>query len=116
MGIASLGLEEMLREEELQSLLQSLQGETFGTYSSILLVEEKAISYMSFPPGEATALVRFSLSVARDLTDGPLREWVKHARADRTKGRKGPTTAQREELARLRKENVSVIPFPSPVP
>jgi hypothetical protein len=41
MGIASLGLEEMLREEA----LQSLQGETFGTYSAILLVVEKAISY-----------------------------------------------------------------------
>jgi transposase len=45
--------------------------------------------------------------VARDLdlTETALREWVKHARADRTKGRTGLTTAEREELARLRKEN-----------
>jgi transposase len=30
---------------------------------------------------------------------------VKRARADRTKGRTGLTTGEREELARLRKEN-----------
>jgi transposase len=33
-----------------------------------------------------------------------LREWVKRARADRTHGRTGLTTAEREELLRLRKE------------
>jgi transposase len=46
-------------------------------------------------------------SVARDLdlTDTALREWVKRARADRTHGKTGLTTAEREELARLRKEN-----------
>lgn len=46
-------------------------------------------------------------AVARDLdlTDGSLREWVKRAQADRTHGRTGLTTAEREELARLRKEN-----------
>ena len=45
--------------------------------------------------------------VARDLdlTETALREWVKRAQADRTKGRTGLTTAEREELARLRKEN-----------
>jgi len=45
--------------------------------------------------------------VARDLdlTETALRDWVKRARADRTKGRTGLTTAEREELARLRKEN-----------
>lgn len=42
---------------------------------------------------------------ALDLTGTALREWVKRARADRTKGRTGLTTAEREELARLRKEN-----------
>ena len=31
--------------------------------------------------------------------------WVKRARADRTNGRTGLTTVEREELARLRKEN-----------
>lgn len=41
MGIASLGLEELLREEA----LQSPQREMFATYSSILLVEENSISY-----------------------------------------------------------------------
>jgi transposase len=45
--------------------------------------------------------------VARDLdlTETALREWVNRARADRTQGRTGLTTAEREELARLRKEN-----------
>jgi transposase len=46
-------------------------------------------------------------SVARelDLVATALREWVKRVAADRTKGRTGLTTAEREELARLRKEN-----------
>jgi transposase len=45
-------------------------------------------------------------AVARDLdlTETALREWVKRARADRTQGRSGLTTAEREELGRLRKE------------
>jgi len=45
-------------------------------------------------------------SVARDLdlTETALREWVKRAQADRTNGRTGLTTTEREELARLRKE------------
>src|SRR5437016_13562518 len=38
-----------------------------------------------------------------DLTETALREWVKRARADRTHGRRGVTTAEREELVRLRK-------------
>jgi transposase len=40
-----------------------------------------------------------------DLTESAVREWVKRARADRTHGKTGLTTAEREELARLRKEN-----------
>jgi transposase len=46
-------------------------------------------------------------AVARDLdlTPSALRLWVKRAQADRTHGRTGLTTAEREELARLRKEN-----------
>jgi transposase len=46
-------------------------------------------------------------SVARDLdlTETALREWVKRARADRTHGKTGLTTAEREELSRLRREN-----------
>src|SRR6188508_3234781 len=40
-----------------------------------------------------------------DLTETALRQWVKRAQADRTKGRTGLTTAEREELARLRTEN-----------
>jgi transposase len=45
-------------------------------------------------------------AVARelDLTPSSLANWVRHAQADRTKGRSGLTTAEREELARLRKE------------
>jgi transposase len=46
-------------------------------------------------------------AVARelDLTASALRQWVDHARADRSGGKSGLTTAEREELARLRKEN-----------
>ena len=46
-------------------------------------------------------------SVARDLdlTETALREWVNRARANRTKGKTGLTTAEREELTRLRREN-----------
>lgn len=46
-------------------------------------------------------------TVARDLglTESSLRNWVEQARADRTKGKTGLTTAEREDLARLRKEN-----------
>ena len=40
-----------------------------------------------------------------DLTPSSLRNWVRHARADRTNGKTGLTTVEREELARLRKEN-----------
>ena len=45
-------------------------------------------------------------AAARDLglTESALRTWVAQARADRTHGKTG-TTAEREELARLRKEN-----------
>jgi transposase len=45
-------------------------------------------------------------TVARDLglTESSLRNWVEQARADRTKGKTGLTTAEREELVRLRKE------------
>lgn len=45
--------------------------------------------------------------VARDLdlTVSALRTWVERARADRTQGKTGLTTAEREELAKLRKEN-----------
>ena len=39
-----------------------------------------------------------------DLTETALRQWVQRAQADRTKGRTGLTTSEREELARLRKE------------
>jgi transposase len=39
-----------------------------------------------------------------DLTESSLRNWVEQARADRTQGKTGLTTAEREELARLRKE------------
>ncbi len=45
--------------------------------------------------------------VARDLdlTQSALANWGKQARADRSKGQTGLTTAEREELARLRREN-----------
>jgi transposase len=46
-------------------------------------------------------------AVARelDLTASALSLWVRHARADRTKGKSGLMKEVREELARLRKEN-----------
>ena len=45
-------------------------------------------------------------AVARelDLTASALRIWVDRARADRTGGKTGLTSAEREELTRLRKE------------
>ena len=46
-------------------------------------------------------------AVARDLdlTPSSLANWVRQAQANRTHGKTGLTTAEREELARLRKEN-----------
>jgi transposase len=46
-------------------------------------------------------------AVARelDLVASALGTWVKQAQADRTKGRTGLTSAEREELTRLRREN-----------
>jgi transposase len=46
-------------------------------------------------------------AVARelDLTASALGVWVKHAQAERTKGKSGLMKEEREELARLRKEN-----------
>src|ERR1700680_3978769 len=46
-------------------------------------------------------------AVARelDLTPSSFGKWVSQARADRSQGKTGLTTAEREELARLRKEN-----------
>jgi transposase len=40
-----------------------------------------------------------------DLTASVLRIWVTRARADRNQGKTGLTTEERQELARLRKEN-----------
>ena len=39
-----------------------------------------------------------------DLTESAVRNWVDQARADRTNGRTGLTTEEREEWRRLRKE------------
>jgi transposase len=46
-------------------------------------------------------------AVARelDLTESAVRTWVERTRADRTGGKTGLTTAEREELTRLRREN-----------
>jgi transposase len=46
-------------------------------------------------------------AVARelDLTETAVRAWVERARADQTDGKTGLTTAEREELTRLRREN-----------
>ncbi len=67
----------------------------------------------NFTDDDKTGAVRLVLdegktvaSAARDLgvTESSLRNWVEQARADRTKGKTGLTTAEREELARLRKD------------
>ena len=67
-----------------------------------------------FTDGYKTGAVRLVLdegrtvgAVARelDLTETAFRAWVEQARADRTAGKTGVTTAEREELTRLRKEN-----------
>ena len=67
----------------------------------------------SFTEDYKTGAVRLVLdegktvaAAARDLglTESSLRNWVEQARADRTKGKTGLTTAEREELTRLRKE------------
>ena len=39
-----------------------------------------------------------------DLTASALGDWVARARADRSRGKTGLTTAEREELGKLRKE------------
>jgi transposase len=45
-------------------------------------------------------------AVARDLdlTETAVRAWVERARADRSHGKTGLTTAEREELTRLRRQ------------
>ena len=45
-------------------------------------------------------------AVARDLdlTETAVRAWVERARADRTQGKTGLTTAEREELTQLRRQ------------
>src|SRR4029453_5048650 len=67
----------------------------------------------SFTEDYKTGAVRLVLdegktvaAAARDLglAEAALPNWVEHARGDRTKGKTGLTTAEREELARLRKE------------
>ena len=51
--------------------------------------------------GKSTTAVAREL----DLAASALRQWVKYAQANRTKGRTGLTSAEREELIRLRREN-----------
>jgi transposase len=48
--------------------------------------------------------------VSRDLDISPscVGEWVERARADRSGGKTGLTTTEREELARLRRENAQL--------
>jgi transposase len=67
----------------------------------------------SFTDDYKTGAVRLVLdegktvaAAARDLglTESSLRNWVEQARADQTQGKTGLTTAEREELVRLRKD------------
>ncbi len=73
---------------------------------------------MAFPPVASHALGASACGSSRrhaslsgrrarndlDLTESALRIWVERARADRTQGKTGLTTEERQELARLRKE------------
>src|SRR4051812_14267987 len=63
-----------------------------------------------FKAGAVRLVIEEGKTVARvardlDLTASALSGWVRQARADRSKGKTGLTTAEREELAQLRKEN-----------
>jgi transposase len=67
----------------------------------------------SFTEDYKTGAVRLVLdqgktvaAAARDLglTESSLRNWVEHARAERTKGKTGLTATEREELTQLRKD------------
>jgi transposase len=67
----------------------------------------------SFTDDYKTGAVRLVLdegktvaAAARDLglTESSLRNWVEQARGDRSQGKTGLTTAEREELTRLRKD------------
>jgi transposase len=55
----------------------------------------------------ARATGRSALSLAREfqISDGSVRTWVKRAELDQGQRSDGLTTAEREELARLRREN-----------
>jgi transposase len=77
------------------------------------LQDKKRRSRRSFTDEFKAGAVRLVLDegkttadVARDLDvhSSVVGTWVKHARADRTKGKTGLTTAEREELAKLKKE------------
>jgi len=56
---------------------------------------------LALDEGKSVAAVARGLGLGESV----FRKWVEQARADRTQGRTGLTTAEREELARLRKEN-----------
>jgi transposase len=71
-------------------------------------------SHPPYPPefrAEAIELIRSGAKrfseLARDLgvTDQTLRNWVRQADLDNGRRRDGLTTAEREELTRLRREN-----------
>jgi transposase len=69
----------------------------------------------AFPPEFKAEVVRLVLDEGKsvagvskelDLTASAVSQWVERARADRGKSKRGTlTTEEREELARLRKEN-----------
>ena len=76
----------------------------FCPYHPEGVVTEFARSSHDRKPGPGMAFAA-AQALDLDLTESSLRNWVERARADRTHGRTGLTTAEREELARLRKEN-----------
>jgi hypothetical protein len=95
----------------------SLDGSTlrFALAASVYL----SPTYFRYAPTQSVAMafcasrseispLQIVVAAARDLhlTESSLRNWVEQARADRGTGKPGAlTTAEREELAGLRKEN-----------
>jgi transposase len=86
--------------------------DTLGkAYMGVLMAKRKRRSFTPEFKAETVRLVldggRSIAEVARDLdlTESALRQWVHQAKVDRGQGKPGElTTAEREELQRLRRE------------
>ena len=88
-----------------------LKGDTVATMDEQKKQRRPKRTFTDEFKGQAVRLVldegKSVSQVARDLDLHPnsVHEWVKRARADRSGGKTGLTTEEREELSRLRREN-----------